>query len=583
MKKTTLLFFVALLSSYSLLAQHTFGTQAGPYSVVADDGPVTVGINDVGNTAAAPAGNYDTFIVTVDWVDTNNAWSSEADLTVTTTAGSVTIDPATSGAGSSGAATTMTFEGTLAGVYTPETDGFLEVALNQSYAGSSADWTNISVQIIPALTCTPAAATTTVVPDCANTQFSVDVDVTDLGDSGTLTIANDAGVASTDVTAIGIVTVGPFPDATNVVITLQHETDPLCNVDMAPVVNVCPPTNDECVDAIALACDDVIVSDTSLATDSGYNASSDVWYSYTGTGLEDVTLALCNSNYDTYIRVFEDCAGTNEIGNDDSCGTRSEVTFTSDGVTTYYILVEGYATNAGVFELTVSCAANIPPPANDDCGAATPLTLGVELFGETNAGATQSAGDQPTCDSFGFIADVWYSFVAPASGEVTIQTTLGTADNANVAVYDDCANLDANAIGACTDDVGAVNADYTGLTPGATYYVKVWNDGALPPPTAGRVEGSFDILASDTTLSIGGVEGNNAFEYFPNPVNDKLSLRAQNNIQNVVVFNMLGQQVIRTSPNLTSSDVDMSALQAGAYFVQITIEDKTETIRIIRK
>lgn len=54
MKKTTLLFFVALLSSYSLLAQHTFGTQAGPYSVVADDGPVTVGINDVGNTAAAP-------------------------------------------------------------------------------------------------------------------------------------------------------------------------------------------------------------------------------------------------------------------------------------------------------------------------------------------------------------------------------------------------------------------------------------------------------------------------------------------------------------------------------------------------
>ena len=73
------------------------------------------------------------------------------------------------------------------------------------------------------------------------------------------------------------------------------------------------------------------------------------------------------------------------------------------------------------------------------------------------------------------------------------------------------------------------------------------------------------------------------FTYFPNPVNNNLSLRAQQNIQNVSVLNMLGQEVMRIAPHSISSEVDMSALNAGAYFVKVTINDTTETIKIIRK
>jgi hypothetical protein len=75
----------------------------------------------------------------------------------------------------------------------------------------------------------------------------------------------------------------------------------------------------------------------------------------------------------------------------------------------------------------------------------------------------------------------------------------------------------------------------------------------------------------------------NEFEYFPNPVNDKLSLRAQSNIQGVSIYNILGQEVIREIPNAVSSDIDMSELNNGAYFVKVTINDKTETIKIIKK
>ena len=84
------------------------------------------------------------------------------------------------------------------------------------------------------------------------------------------------------------------------------------------------------------------------------------------------------------------------------------------------------------------------------------------------------------------------------------------------------------------------------------------------------------------TLSTVEVETSTLFTYYPNPVNNTLTLNAQKVISNVAVFNMLGQQVIRTAPNAVSNDVDMSNLQSGAYFVQVTIGQAVETVRVIK-
>jgi hypothetical protein len=46
---------------------------------------------------------------------------------------------------------------------------------------------------------------------------------------------------------------------------------------------------------------------------------------------------------------------------------------------------------------------------------------------------------------------------------------------------------------------------------------------------------------------------------------------------------MLGQEVLRTAPNNIDSTLDMSALQTGAYFVKVTINDRTETVRVIKQ
>ncbi|WP_418509715.1 T9SS type A sorting domain-containing protein [Corallibacter sp.] len=76
--------------------------------------------------------------------------------------------------------------------------------------------------------------------------------------------------------------------------------------------------------------------------------------------------------------------------------------------------------------------------------------------------------------------------------------------------------------------------------------------------------------------------GLTGFTYFPNPVNNTLSLRGVKEIQNVAVYNMLGQEVLRTAPNAIDHDLDMSGLQTGAYFVKVSIGNSTKTVRIIK-
>jgi hypothetical protein len=98
----------------------------------------------------------------------------------------------------------------------------------------------------------------------------------------------------------------------------------------------------------------------------------------------------------------------------------------------------------------------------------------------------------------------------------------------------------------------------------------------------GRGEVEDYKITVDNSLSVANLEISQ-FTYFPNPVNNTLSLRGVKDIQDVAVYNMLGQEVLRTAPNSVNSDVDMSGLQSGTYFVKVMIENTTKTIKVIKK
>ena len=53
-------------------------------------------------------------------------------------------------------------------------------------------------------------------------------------------------------------------------------------------------------------------------------------------------------------------------------------------------------------------------------------------------------------------------------------------------------------------------------------------------------------------------------------------------IDAIEIFNILGQSVISLNPGVLETKVDMQTLQTGAYFVKISIDQKTETFRVLK-
>jgi len=107
------------------------------------------------------------------------------------------------------------------------------------------------------------------------------------------------------------------------------------------------------------------------------------------------------------------------------------------------------------------------------------------------------------------------------------------------------------------------------------------SDGTVDDPE------DYDFFIDDfqiTSTSLGIQELSTLqFTYFPNPVNDKLTINAQTNIDNIVVLNMLGQVVSSQSPNSLNCLVDMAAMRTGVYFVQVSIGNNTQTVRVLKQ
>jgi hypothetical protein len=93
----------------------------------------------------------------------------------------------------------------------------------------------------------------------------------------------------------------------------------------------------------------------------------------------------------------------------------------------------------------------------------------------------------------------------------------------------------------------------------------------------------WQAVVNCNPLSTISFENGRAFTFYPNPVDNKLTLVAGKRIENVTIYNILGAQILTTSPNSLTKDVDTSALTSGTYFVQVTVEGVTDTIKIIKQ
>lgn len=118
----------------------------------------------------------------------------------------------------------------------------------------------------------------------------------------------------------------------------------------------------------------------------------------------------------------------------------------------------------------------------------------------------------------------------------------------------------------------------TVLADGVTYYASQTNaSGCESRNTPNR----FGITVYNV-LSNSGWDLSN-LKISPNPVTNMLSLSYVQNITNITVFNLLGQEVIVKNLNANQAQIDMSNLANGTYLVKVTAGNQVKTIKVLKQ
>ncbi|MGB0770649.1 MAG: GEVED domain-containing protein, partial [Flavobacteriaceae bacterium] len=360
--------------------------------------------------------------------------------------------------------------------------------------------------------------------------------------------------------------------------------DGTTNLSIQLIVN--PIANDDCSGAIALtvnsdlACGTVTSGSVEFATDSGStntcsmfaHADDDVWYSFVATS-ESHVVSLSNvsgSATDMYHALYAgDC---NTLGDPIKCSdsNTSETTGLTIG-NTYYVQVYTYTSTAGQntsFDICVGTPP--PPPANDNCSGVIDLaSLTSPITGSTAYASNDFILD---CLSNTSAKDVIYSIQVPAGATLSIGQTSNSYDSKHSLRYGDTCPGDQLIV--CTDDSDTQTETWVNNT-GADQTV-YWIQSAFSTGS-----GDYTLSWTMTPLSVDD-QTLKQFTYFPNPVNDVLTINAQKDVDNITVYNMLGQVVKQQTPKTRDCTVDLSAMQTGAYFVQVSIENTVETVRILK-
>jgi hypothetical protein len=274
-------------------------------------------------------------------------------------------------------------------------------------------------------------------------------------------------------------------------------------------------------------------------------------------------------------------AGTTSGGNDLADAVDQSVTsydFTAVPGQSYYYTVTPYNSTANAedcVEQSVTLSTTICTP----CDSAIALTPGTQQSGDTFTYG-DTFDDSLCLGYYDGGDDAVYSYVATEDGETMTVSVDFTATYGGVAMSLGCPSGDSTAY-TC---VGSVSSSATGLksftsdalVAGETYYIHI-STWASPQSTAYTLDSVVNVPLGTNDLET------TQFTYFPNPVNDQLTINAQTSVNDIAVLNMLGQVVLRQSPNSLNCVVDMATLRTGVYFVQVSIGNKTQTVRVLKQ
>ena len=285
------------------------------------------------------------------------------------------------------------------------------------------------------------------------------------------------------------------------------------------------PANDFCGGAISLSVNAVCtntVGTTAGATQSYPGcvgtADDDVWYKFTATNSTATITVDPSSTMDAVVQLYSGtCILLNPIQCMDNGLINGNEVINGVGLvvgTTYYVRVFDYYNGNGgaTFNICITGPPSSSTPTNDSPCTAIALPevtadCNYSRFTTTGATASTTAPAPSSCVggsgamNGGFSAtskDVWFSVTAPSNGQLTItpEPGYGISDAAMVLYSGTCGSLTQIT---CSDDhnyPGTANdmkpyISQTGLTPGATYFIRYFG--------YGTASGNFGLCVSSPT------------------------------------------------------------------------------------
>ena len=254
----------------------------------------------------------------------------------------------------------------------------LEVVEDGSISCVSSGYTPITF-IVSCATCVNPQVDYEVVSDCLNApQFFVDVNITDMGSAGSLTIVDNQGNSSS-ATGTGTIQLGPYTNNTDVQITTSNDDDANCSSNSGPL------TQEYCATTLV----DCAVGPVSSSYCYGNGDTTQFEYvSSDGSPLNlTIDSGLIEAGWD--IIIVTDTDGS-ILFQGDNGGDLSGLSYQSSGDTIYLgfqtdgsISCTSSSTYSGGIDWTVACATCTNPSAEytviDDCDNGDQFLIDVNI------------------------------------------------------------------------------------------------------------------------------------------------------------------------------------------------------------
>lgn len=236
-------------------------------------------------------------------------------------------------------------------------------------------------------------------------------------------------------------------------------------------------------------------------------------------------------------------------------GTSVRITGNNFNTTYYWSIVaingSGSSTNNPVWSFTTETPSGTPPT---NAIGPTPADGAVNVTVDTTDGNNDGNPDNA----------VDISWMQDPSGQQPTAYTIRLGDSPTT-------------LNDLTTTFTNTAARFLSLTGNTTYYWQV-------VPTNNGVEALNQPVWSFTTENVASVEDKDAnfFTISPNPAQNFLEIESELVINNIEIFNALGQNLMK-DVTLNDSTLDISKLNSGFYIIKASSDNGSQSIKFIKK